>query len=414
MTLIVKKFGGTSVGSLDRIQRVADVIAAAYAAGESIVVVLSAMGDATDELIAMAKALQKNPEPREYSMLVSTGEQVSVALMSMALQARGVAARSFAGWQAGIYTDGQAKKARIERLACERLEACLSAGIVPVVAGFQGVDDKGDITTLGRGGSDTTAVALAAKLTADECQIFTDVAGVYTADPRVVPSAQLLSEITFEEMMELASLGAKVLQPRAVEFAGKYQVKLRVLSSFSDEHPGTLISYKEKKMEDALVAGIAFNRSEAKLTVLGVPDSPGVASSVLGPISRAKIGIDMVIQNAAEDDTTAFTFTMHRDDYVQAHEILQKIAKDLGAREVVGDEKIAKLSIVGVGMRSHAGIATKMFETLGHEGINIQMISTSEIKVSVVIAEKYLELGVRALHTAFGLDRDPVEETDPK
>ena len=414
MTLIVKKFGGTSVGSLDRIQRVADVIAAAYAAGESIVVVLSAMGDATDELIAMAKALQQNPEPREYSMLVSTGEQVSVALMSMALQARGVAARSFAGWQAGIYTDGQAKKARIERLACERLEACLSAGIVPVVAGFQGVDEKGDITTLGRGGSDTTAVALAAKLTADECQIFTDVAGVYTADPKVVPSAQLLSEITFEEMMELASLGAKVLQPRAVEFAGKYQVKLRVLSSFSDEHPGTLISYKEKKMEDALVAGIAFNRSEAKLTVLGVPDSPGVASSVLGPISRAKIGIDMVIQNAAEDDTTAFTFTMHRDDYVQAHEMLQKIAKDLGARAVVGDEKIAKLSIVGVGMRSHAGIATKMFETLGHEGINIQMISTSEIKVSVVIAEKYLELGVRALHTAFGLDREPVEETDPK
>ena len=412
MGLLVQKFGGTSVGTIERIQCVADRVAATRAQGFDVVVVLSAMGGQTDHLLAMARALNDRPSAHEYSMLVSTGEQVSVALLSMALQARGLAAQSFTGWQAGINTDDMLKKAHITSIDTQNIEDTLAQGIIPVVAGFQGIDAARNITTLGRGGSDTTAVALAATLKAEECQIYTDVDGVYTADPRVVPQAQRLDEVTFEEMMELASLGAKVLQPRAVEFAGKYQVKLRVLSSFEDG-VGTLISYEEKKMEDALVSGIAFNRSEAKLTVLGIPDQPGIASSILGPISAAGIGIDMVIQNVAENDTADFTFTLHRDDYVQALEIIEATAANLGAKEVAGDAKIVKVSLVGVGMRSHAGVATKMFQILGAEGINIQMISTSEIKVSVVIAEKYLELGVRALHTAFGLDQDAQEEREP-
>ncbi len=404
MALIVQKYGGTSVGSAERIQCVAEKIAGFRDQGHSVVVVVSAMSGETNRLVGLAKAIASQPDAREYDVLLSTGEQVTIALLAMALKQRGYPARSFTGSQVRIFTDSAHNKARIKDIDRRNMDDALSAGQVVVVAGFQGVDENGSITTLGRGGSDTTAVALAAVLEADECQIYTDVDGVYTTDPRVVPEARRLDRITFEEMLEMASLGSKVLQIRDVEFAGKYNVPLRVLSSF-EEGGGTLISYEEEGMEQALISGIAFNRDEAKLTVLGVPDHPGVASQILVPISEANIEVDMIIQNVAADVTTYFTFTIHRNDYEKAKAVLEKVAAELGAREVVGDNKIVKISLVGVGMRSHAGIAGQMFELLAKEGINIRMISTSEIKVSVVVDEKYLELGVRALHSGFALEQ---------
>ncbi len=414
MALLVQKFGGTSLGSLLCIEQVADKIIKTRRQGHDVVVVVSAMGGDTDRLIKMAKTIQPSPDAREYSVLVSAGEQISMALLAMALLNRGCQAESYTGWQIGIKTDESYRKARIKSIASDKLQEVIRRGIVPIVAGFQGVASDNSITTLGRGGSDTSAVAIAAAIKADECQIYTDVEGVYTTDPRVVPAARRLSKVTFEEMLELASLGAKVLQIRAVEFAGKYNVPLRVLSTFK-EGDGTLISLEGEQMEQAVISGIAFNRNEAKITIIGVPDVPGVAYNILGPISEANIEVDMIIQNIAADETTDFTFTVHRDDYHRATEILSQIADKLGARQVSGDNKIAKLSLVGVGMRSHSGIASKMFDILGQEGINIQMISTSEIKISVVIDEKYIELGVRALHSAFGLDVDrAVEEFDPR
>lgn len=404
MALIVQKYGGTSVGSVERIQCVAEKISGFRDQGHAVVVVVSAMSGETNRLAGLAKAIVSQPDAREYDVLLSTGEQVTIALLAMALKQRGCPARSFTGGQIRILTDSAHNKARIKDIDRRNMDDALSAGQVVVVAGFQGVDENGSITTLGRGGSDTTAVALAAALEADECQIYTDVDGVYTTDPRVVPEARRLDRITFEEMLEMASLGSKVLQIRAVEFAGKYNVPLRVLSSFA-EGGGTLISYEDEGMEQALISGIAFNRDEAKLTVLGVPDHPGVASQILGPIGEANIEVDMIIQNVAADGTTDFTFTVHRNDFEKATVVLEKVAVELGAREVAGDNKIVKISLVGVGMRSHAGIAGKMFELLAKEGINIRMISTSEIKVSVVVDEKYLELGVRALHSGFALEQ---------
>ena len=408
MALLVQKYGGTSVGSIERIQAVARKAAAARDKGNQVVVVVSAMSGETNRLVALAGEISRRPDPRELDVLLSTGEQVTIALLSMALQEIGCPARSYTGGQVHILTDSAHSKARIQDIDDARVMADLEKGRIVVIAGFQGVNEHGDITTLGRGGSDTTAVAMAAALEADECQIFTDVDGVYTTDPRVEPKARRLNKITFEEMLEMASLGSKVLQIRAVEFAGKYSVPLRVLSSF-EEGEGTLITFEEEGMEDAKVSGIAFNRDEAKLTILGVPDEPGVAYSILGPISGANIEVDMIVQNIAEDETTDFTFTVNRGDYPKALELLQETARVLGAREVLGDEGIVKLSLVGVGMRSHAGIASTMFETLAKESINIRMISTSEIKISVVIDEKYLELGVRALHEAFGLAEEPAE-----
>ena len=406
MALIVQKYGGTSVGSPERIRAVAERVIRYRQQGHRLVVVVSAMSGETDRLLGLAGAITDRPPPRELDVLLATGEQVTIALLSMALEAQGVPARSYTGQQVHIQTDSAHNKARIQAIESARVGADLDAGRVVVVAGFQGVDEQGNITTLGRGGSDTTAVALAAALGADECQIFTDVDGVYTTDPRVVPEARRLERITFEEMLEMASLGSKVLQIRAVEFAGKYNVPLRVLSSFEEAGEGTLITYEEAGMEQAQISGIAFNRDEAKLTVLGVPDQPGVAHLILGPIAAANIEVDMIVQNVAPDGaTTDFTFTVHRNDYERALEILRRTAEELGAREVSGDDRIVKLSLVGVGMRSHAGIAATMFETLAREGINIRMISTSEIKISVVVDEKYLELGVRALHEAFELER---------
>ncbi len=406
MALLVQKFGGTSVGTVDKIEKIADKLFESQKAGNGVVAVVSAMSGETNRLIELARQISHEPNAREYDVLVSTGEQVTIALLSMALHARGVDARSYTGAQVKILTDDSHTKARIMEIDDTAMQSDLEHGRVIVVAGFQGVDKNGNITTLGRGGSDTTAVALAAALKADECQIFTDVDGVYTTDPRVEPNARRLDRITFEEMLEMASLGSKVLQIRAVEFAGKYNVPLRVLSSF-EEGPGTLISYEQrtegKIMEQPVISGIAFNRDEAKLTILGVPDTPGVAYQILGPISDANIEVDMIIQNVGADSTTDFTFTVHRNDYDKALKILQEIATAVNAREVVGDSAIVKVSIVGVGMRSHAGIASKMFKALSDEAINIRMISTSEIKISVVIDEKYLELGVRTLHTAFGL-----------
>ncbi len=402
MALIVQKYGGTSVGSVERIEAVAAKIAAARARGDDIVVVVSAMSGETNRLVALADEIDQQPDPRELDVLLSTGEQVTIALLSMALQKIGCSARSYTGGQIPIVTDDAHSKARIKQIDDANVRADLDAGMVVVVAGFQGVAEGGRITTLGRGGSDTTAVAMAAALKADECQIFTDVDGVYTTDPRVEPKARRLSRITFEEMLEMASLGSKVLQIRAVEFAGKYNVPLRVLSSF-EEGEGTLITFEEEGMEEAKISGIAFNRDESKLTILGVPDRPGVAHEILGPIADANIEIDMIVQNVAEDDTTDFTFTVHRNDYQRALEILKGTSEKLGAREVSGDDKIVKISLVGVGMRSHAGIASTMFGALAKEGINIRMISTSEIKISVVVDEKYLELGVRSLHDAFDL-----------
>ncbi len=406
MALIVQKFGGTSVGTIERIEAVAAKVKQYRDQGNQVVVVVSAMSGETDRLIGLAKAISERPSPREYDVLVSTGEQVTIALLSMALDKIGCPAKSYTGSQVHILTDSAHNKARIQDIDGQKVKADLDAGRVVVVAGFQGVDEAGNITTLGRGGSDTTAVALAAALKADECQIFTDVDGVYTTDPRVVPQARRLDRITFEEMLEMASLGSKVLQIRSVEFAGKYNVPLRVLSSFA-EGEGTLITYEEDStVENALISGIAFNRDEAKLTVLGVPDQPGIAHKLLGPVAEANIEVDMIVQNiAASGATTDFTFTVHRNDYDRAIEICRKVATELGAREVSGDNKIVKISLVGVGMRSHAGIASTMFEALAKEGINIRMISTSEIKVSVVVDEKYLELGVRALHDAFKLEQ---------
>ncbi len=405
MALIVQKFGGTSVGTIERIAQVADKVKKFRENGDDIVVVVSAMSGETNRLIDLAKQITDGePVARELDVMVSTGEQVTIALLAMALIKRGVPAVSYTGNQVRILTDSAHNKARILQIDDQKIRTDLKAGRVVVVAGFQGVDEHGNITTLGRGGSDTTGVALAAALKADECQIYTDVDGVYTTDPRVVPKAQRLEKITFEEMLEMASLGSKVLQIRSVEFAGKYNVPLRVLHSFQ-EGPGTLITLdEEESMEQPIISGIAFNRDEAKLTIRGVPDIPGIAFKILGPISAANIEVDMIVQNVSHDNTTDFTFTVHRNDYNNALGVLQKTADELGAREVVGDTNIAKVSIVGVGMRSHAGVASRMFEALAKETINIQMISTSEIKVSVVIEEKELELAVRALHTAFELD----------
>ncbi|MGY4490059.1 aspartate kinase [Pseudomonas sp. TE3610] len=406
MALIVQKFGGTSVGTVERIEQVAEKVKKFREAGDDLVVVLSAMSGETNRLIELAKQASggDQPVPRELDVIVSTGEQVTIALLAMALIKRGVPAVSYTGNQVRILTDSSHTKARILQIDDQKIRSDLKAGRVVVVAGFQGVDEQGNITTLGRGGSDTTGVALAAALKADECQIYTDVDGVYTTDPRVVSTAQRLDKITFEEMLEMASLGSKVLQIRAVEFAGKYNVPLRVLHSFQ-EGPGTLITIdEEESMEQPIISGIAFNRDEAKLTIRGVPDTPGVAFKILGPISAANIEVDMIVQNVSHDNTTDFTFTVHRNDYQSALQVLENTASEIGARQVIGDTKIAKVSIVGVGMRSHAGVASRMFEALAKESINIQMISTSEIKVSVVIEEKYLELAVRALHTAFELD----------
>ncbi|HBX60077.1 MULTISPECIES: aspartate kinase [unclassified Methylophaga] len=404
MALIVQKYGGTSVGSVERIQEVAKKVIQYRKDGHDIVVVVSAMSGETNRLLALAKEINPDPRGRELDVLLSTGEQVTIALLSMTLEQMGMPAQSYTGSQVKILTDDAHNKARIMQIDDEKMRQDLSDGKVVVVAGFQGCDEQGNITTLGRGGSDTTAVALAAALKADECQIYTDVDGVYTTDPRVVPEARRLDHITFEEMLEMASLGAKVLQIRSVEFAGKYNVPLRVLSSFTDGG-GTLITSEEPSMEQALISGIAFNRDEAKLTILGVPDQPGVAYKILGPIAKKNIEVDMIIQNTGHDSTTDFTFTVHRNDYQTALKLLKETSESMGAREVTGDEHIAKISLVGVGMRSHAGIASTMFETLAQENINISMISTSEIKISVVVDEKYLELGVRALHKAFQLEQ---------
>jgi len=405
MSLIVQKYGGTSVGSVERIKEVAKKLIKFQKEGHELVVVLSAMSGETNRLLALANDLNDNPRGRELDVLLSTGEQVTIALLCMALEQQGIHAVSYTGSQVKILTDNTHNKARIMEIDDEKIRKDLDTGHIVIVAGFQGCDEEGNITTLGRGGSDTTAVALAAALKADECQIYTDVDGVYTTDPRVVSEARRLDHITFEEMLEMASLGAKVLQIRSVEFASKYNVPLRVLSSFT-EGGGTLISVEDPKMEQALISGIAFNRDEAKLTVLGVPDHPGIASQILGPIAKNNIEVDMIIQNTGHDGTTDFTFTIHRNDYKNARTILQTTAQSLGAREVIGDEHIAKISVVGVGMRSHAGIASTMFECLAKESINISMISTSEIKISVVIDEKYLELGVRSLHKAFHLEQN--------
>jgi aspartate kinase len=405
MALIVQKYGGTSVGSVERIQNVARRVKRWRDQGDQVVVVVSAMSGETDRLIGLAKAIQNPPNPRELDVIMATGEQVTIGLLAMALDSIGCPARSYTGGQVQVLTDSAHNKARIREIEGANIRADLDAGHVVVVAGFQGVDEHGNITTLGRGGSDTSAVAVAAALSADECQIYTDVDGVYTTDPRVEPRARKLDRITFEEMLEMASLGSKVLQIRSVEFAGKYKVPLRVLSSF-EEGEGTLISLEEDAVEQAVISGIAFARDEAKLTILGVPDQPGVAYKILGPIADANIEVDMIIQNIAADEaTTDFTFTVHRNDYQRALAILKDTAQAMAARQVTGDERIAKISIVGVGMRSHAGIASKMFAALAKEGINIRMISTSEIKISVVVDEKYLELAVRALHSAFDLDK---------
>ena len=411
MALIVQKFGGTSVGSVERIEHVADKVASFRRHGHDVVVVVSAMSGETNRLIGLAQAIQEQPTPREFDVLVATGEQVTTALLCMALHKREVAARSYNGGQVRILTDDAHTKARIQHIDDHNMRTDLNAGRVVVVAGFQGVDEQGNITTLGRGGSDTTAVALAAALKADECQIYTDVDGVYTTDPRIVDGARRLEKITFEEMLEMASMGSKVLQIRAVEFAGKYAVPLRVLSSF-EEGPGTLITLEEDTgMEAPAIAGIAFNRDEAKLTVLGVPDTPGVAYQILGPIGEANIEVDVILQNIGEQAKTDFTFTVARGDLAKAEAILRETAATLSASEVRADPRIAKVSVVGVGMRSHAGVASRMFKALADVGVNIQMISTSEIKISVIIEEKYLELAVRTLHSAFELDVESEDQT---
>ncbi len=414
MALIVHKYGGTSMGSTERIRNVAKRVAKWVRAGHQLVVVPSAMSGETNRLLGLAKELSGTPSARELDMIAATGEQVSSGLLAIALQAEGLESVSYAGWQVPIKTDSSFTKARIESIDDVRVRADLAAGKVVVITGFQGVSPEGHITTLGRGGSDTSAVAVAAAMKADECLIYTDVDGVYTTDPRVVPEARRLNTVSFEEMLEMASLGSKVLQIRSVEFAGKYRVPLRVLSSFTpwdidlDEEAksGTLISFEEdENMEQAVVSGIAFNRDEAKITVVGVPDTPGIAYQIVGKVADANIDVDVIIQNVSHDGKTDFSFTVHRNDFQRTLDLLQKdVQPTLGAKEIVGDPKICKVSIVGIGMRSHAGIASTMFKTLSDEGINIQMITTSEIKTSVVIDEKYMELAVRALHKAFGLD----------
>jgi aspartate kinase len=410
MSLIVQKYGGTSVGTVERIEAVADRVVKSHNCGNQVVVAVSAMSGETNRLIDLANQIDETPDPREMDVLVSTGEQVTIALVCMALQKRGIQARSYTGGQVRILTDNVHGKARIKEIDAHRMQTDLQAGRVVVVAGFQGIDEAGNITTLGRGGSDTTAVAIAAALNADECQIYTDVDGVYTTDPRVVPDARRLDQITFEEMLEMASQGSKILQIRSVEFAGKYSVPLRVMSSFV-EGPGTLISLEDNdQMEQPVVSGIAFNRDEAKLTIRGIPDQPGVAYKVLGAISEANIEIDVIVQNVAKDNSATMTFTVHRAALKQAEALLKEIAADLGALEVDSDDRIAKVSIVGVGMRSHAGVAAQMFEALATEGINIQLITTSEIKITVVIEERYLELAVRALHSGFNLSDDKATE----
>jgi aspartate kinase len=416
MALIVQKFGGTSVGSVERIRNVARRAAKWKAAGHQVIVVPSAMSGETNRLIALAREVQAQPDPRELDVVASTGEQVTVGLLAMALMDLGVQAKSYTGAQVRVLTDSAFTKARIQAIDEDRLRADLAGGVVPVVAGFQGVDELGNITTLGRGGSDTSAVALAAALKADECLIFTDVDGVYTTDPRIVPEARRLHTITFEEMLEMASLGSKVLQIRSVEFAGKYQVRLRVLSSLTDPmipveeeaRSGTLITFEEDdQMEQAIISGIAYSRDEAKITVMSVPDRPGIAYAILGPIADANIDVDMIIQNASLAGLTDFSFTVPRNDYNRSMEIARKVQAHIGAKDIVGDNRVCKVSVVGVGMRSHPGVASKMFRTLAEEGINIQMISTSEIKISVVVDEKYMELAVRVLHREFGLEAQP-------
>jgi aspartate kinase len=415
VSLIVQKYGGTSMGSPERIREVARRVARFVKEGHQVVVVPSAMAGETNRLLGLARELNADPSPRELDVIASTGEQVSIGLLCIALQSIGVKARSYTGFQVKILTDDAHTKARILSIDDAAIRQDLATGHVVVVAGFQGIDAAGNITTLGRGGSDTTGVALAAALNADECQIYTDVDGVYTTDPRIEPGARRLATITFEEMLELASLGSKVLQIRSVEFAGKYKVKLRVLSSFTDVNStdmGTLITFEEDEtMEQAIISGIAFNRDEAKISVLGVPDKPGIAFSILGPVADANIDVDMIIQNASIDGLTDFSFTVHRNEYKRAMEILQsKVKPAINARGVVGDDRIAKVSLVGIGMRTHAGIAAKMFGALAQDGVNIQMISTSEIKTSVVVDEKYMELAVRVLHKTFELDKPPVQE----
>ncbi|CUS49744.1 Aspartokinase [hydrothermal vent metagenome] len=409
MPLIVEKYGGSSVGTSERIRAVADRVAASHRAGDDLVVVLSAMAGETNRLLELARDIDPEADARETDVLISTGEQVTIALLSMALHKLDVPARSYTGGQVRILTDNVHGKARILDIDADMVRTDIEQRNVVVVAGFQGVDREGNITTLGRGGSDTTAVAMAAALKADECRIYTDVDGVYTADPRIVPEARRLEQITVEEMLELSSLGAKVLETRSVEFAGKYKVPLRVLSSF-ESGKGTLITYEVNKMEQPLIAGIAYNRDEAKLTIRGVPDQPGVASTIFGQISDAHVNVDMIIQNVAQDGTTDLTFTVNRSEYPHARSILEKISAELKAREVVGDDQLAKISIVGVGMRSHAGIASTMFEAMATEGINIELISTSEIKISIGVADRYVELAVRALHKAFGLEVETHEE----
>jgi len=403
MTLIVQKFGGTSMADADTIRIVADRVAETRR-DHDVVVVVSAMAGQTNHLLELARSLQSVPDLREMDVLLATGEQVSIALLAMALKERGVDAQSFTGSQVKVSTDQVHGKARITAIDDVAIRNALAVGKVAVVAGFQGVDEAGNITTLGRGGSDTSAVALAAALQAQECQIYTDVDGVYTTDPRIEPHARRLAKITFEEMLEMASLGAKVLQIRAVEFAGKYKVPLRVLSTF-EQGPGTLITLEDQQMEQAVISGIAFNRDEAKITIMGVPDRPGVAFAILGAVADANIEVDMIIQNTGADGLTDFTFTVHRNDFQQSMALLQPVVEQLQAREINGDDCIVKVSVVGVGMRSHAGIASAMFKTLSDEGINVEMISTSEIKISVVVNEKYLELAVRALHRQFGLEQ---------
>jgi aspartate kinase len=418
MALIVQKFGGTSVGSIERIRNVARRVAKWKAAGHDLVVVPSAMAGETNRLIALAESLQKHPDPRELDVVASAGEQVTIGLLSMALMAIGVKAKSYTGWQVQVLTNSAFTKSRIIRIDEQAIRSDLKSGHVVVVAGFQGVDAQGNITTLGRGGSDTSAVALAAALKADECHIYTDVDGIYTTDPRLVPEARRLHSITFEEMLEMAGAGSKVLQIRSVEFAGKYRVPTRVLSSLTDPalpvadeaRSGTLITFEEDPhmaMEKALISGVAFNRDEAKITVHDVPDRPGIAYAILGPIADANIDVDVIVQNVGHDGMTDLSFTVHRHDYAKAVKILKgQVQPHIKCREVSGDERIAKVSIVGLGMRSHAGIAAQMFRTLAEEGINIQMISTSEIKITVVIEEKYTELAVRVLHKAFELDQE--------
>ncbi len=403
---IVQKFGGTSVGSIDRIRKTADIVAAELARGHQLAVVVSAMSGETNRLIEMAHELSPCPAERELDALVATGEQVTAALLAIELQQRGIDARSFTGGQAGFRTDSSHVRARIQRIECEHLVRCLEQGRVAVVTGFQGIDEAGNITTLGRGGSDTSAVALAVAIGADVCDIYTDVDGIYTADPRVVAGARKLDRISYEEMLELASLGAKVLQTRSVELAMRYGMPVHLRSSFHLV-PGTMVTSEEESMERASISGVAYNRDEAKITIKGIPDHPGIAANVFGPVAEAGINVDVIVQNISEHGLTDITFTVPRSDYNKTMELMQQVCRDMKARSVSGDDSVAKVSIVGVGMRSHSGVAKKMFEVLAAEGINIQMITTSEIKITVVIDEKYVELAVRALHSAFGLDREP-------